>query len=69
MSMTLDWDRIRKRRLFLAAPLCGGLMTFGFHRTCSKSPSSLPYEPRPLRPEKFILNDSLVPRARNRLAA
>src|ERR1700687_4445217 len=66
--MTLDWDRIHKRGLFLAAPLYGGVMTFGFHQSCSNL-LQLCAKNRISYGEKFIINDSLVPRARNRLAA
>lgn len=57
-----------ERRLMLAAPLYGGLLHFGFHRSvcdlmieCAKR--------KILFGQKYVHNDSLVQRARNRLVA
>jgi len=63
-----DWSRIRQRRLFFAAPLYGGMLHFGFHQSvlnlmylCTQNSVFLG--------QKYVVNDSLVPRARNRLVA
>jgi hypothetical protein len=64
----LDWPTIRQRKLFLAAPLYGNMLHFGFYRSvlnlalsCQRSGISLGI--------KHVGCDSLVPRARNRLVA
>src|SRR5580765_7467301 len=65
---TINWEEIRKRKLFLASPLYGNLMHFGFYQSvlslalsCQRSGISLGI--------KHIGCDSLVPRARNTLVA
>src|SRR5713226_2933477 len=62
--MTLDWDRIRQRRLYLASPLYGNQLHFGFHRSVCQL-MNLAAKHGVFVGEKCIGCDSLVPRARN----
>ncbi len=64
----LDFDRIRGRRLFVATPLYGNMLHVGYHtsicqllKLCSMQQVKLGI--------KHVGCDSLVPRARNTLAA
>jgi hypothetical protein len=64
----IDWNQIRQRKLFFAAPLYGNMLHVGFHKSvtnlalsCQRSGVSLGI--------KYVGSDSLVPRARNRLVA
>jgi hypothetical protein len=68
VTFTPDWPALRQRRIFLASPLYGNMLTFGFHRSvlelslsCLRSGVHLG--------QKYVGCDSLVPRARNRLLA
>lgn len=68
MKPPIDWPKLRQRRIFLAAPLYGNSLLFGFHQSvlnltisCLKSGMSIG--------QKYVGCDSLVPRARNRLVA
>lgn len=67
MPITLDWNRIRKRRLFLAAPLFGGNMHFVFHQSVCNL-MGMCWKNKVFMGQKFICNESLVPRGRNGLA-
>ena len=65
--MKLDFDALRKRRLFFCAPLYGNVMQYGFHVSVSKL--GLMCAKNGIHAgEKYVGCDSLVPRARNRLA-
>jgi len=66
--MTLDWTAIRKRRLFLASPLYGGMLHFNFYQSVLNL-MTLAAREKVFVGIKHVINDSLVPRARNRLAA
>ncbi len=64
----LDWSQLRQHKLFLAAPLYGNQLHFGFYQSvlnlalsCQRSGISMGI--------KHVGCDSLVPRARNRLVA
>lgn len=64
----IHWEEIRKRKLYLAAPLYGNNLHFGFYTSvlnlalsCQRSGVSLGI--------KHVGCDSLVPRARNTLVA
>jgi hypothetical protein len=68
MKPAIDWKALRQHRIFLAAPLYGNLLHFGFFQSvmnlslsCLKSGIHLG--------QKYVGCDSLVPRARNRLVA
>jgi len=68
VKLTPDWTKIRKRRLFLAAPIFGGVMHFGFHQSiCNLIGLCMTHGV--FMGQKYVGNDSLVPRARNRLVA
>jgi hypothetical protein len=64
----INWDYLRTRKLFLASPLYGNSLLYGYHTSvlqlalsCQKSGISLGV--------KYVGCDSLVPRARNRLVS
>lgn len=63
-----DWTKLRERRLFFAAPLYGGLLHFGFHQSVLNL-MALCISKSIFMGQKYVINDSLVPRARNRLCA
>lgn len=64
----LDYSLIRGRRLMLASPLAGNLCHFGYHQSVL-SLFMLCVKERVKVGMKYVGCDSLVPRARNRLAA
>jgi len=70
MKFPLDYSalRLRNRSLFLAAPLYGNLLHFGYHRSVCDL-LGLCIRERIRLGMKYVGCDSLVPRARNRLAA
>jgi hypothetical protein len=68
MTPTLDWPKLRTRKLMLASPLYANSLLFGYHQSvlqlalsCQRSGVAMGI--------KCVGCDSLVPRARNRLAA
>lgn len=66
--MKIDFESIRDRRLFVASPLYGGQMHFHLHQSISNL-MMLCQKQHIFMGQKFVYQDSLVPRARNRLAA
>lgn len=67
-TLAPDWAKLRKRRLYLAAPLYGGLLHHGFHSSvCTLLAQCMHHGV--FVGTKYVTCDSLVARARNRLAA
>ena len=66
--MKPNFQQIRQRKIFLASPLYGGNMHFNCHQAICNL-MMLCHREYVFLGQKHILNDSLVPRARNRLAA
>jgi hypothetical protein len=62
----LDFEKLRQQRLFLAAPLYGNQLHFGYHRSVCHLQTQCFIQQIHLG-MKYAGCDSLVPRARNRL--